>query len=113
MTLTKEDALKTIDETIDALSYWIPRITNSENKQRRIKYYSVLNQMKMAVLQGSETWQNTEEQLALVDSYASKVMNNLPPIRYGHPLDDDAKTKYTHGMSCSCQWCESKKLNWK
>jgi hypothetical protein len=40
-------------------------------------------------------------------------MNNLPPIRYGHPLDDDAKTKYTHGMSCFCQWCESKKLHWK
>jgi len=118
---TKEEVLETVEQCLSSMEYWIPRISNEENKQRWIEYWSTMQQTKVAVTQGSETWTNTDEQLALVHRMASRHIDNLPPIRIAHPaemrggsnfIEEGYVDSYKHGMSCDCQWCESKKVQW-
>ena len=110
--MTKEEALENIDSAIFSTGYWVPRISNHENRNRWAERHYMLLNMRHAVKFGSETWTNTEEQLNLVNGYAVKICNDLPPIRFGHPLDAEAQIHYNHGKTCPCSWCESKKESW-
>ena len=110
--MTKEDALKTIDASLDKINYWIPRISNPKNVNIWISFNETLLQMRQAVTVGNKIWTNTENQLELVNRFALKIIDDLPPIRYGHPLDEDAQVHYNHGLSCYCFWCDERKEKW-
>lgn len=107
------ELLEKVDEAIYQLSFWIPRITIPENKEFWIKYkWKLVNDYKY-VLEGKHSeWEATTERLDAIDKSLDRIINSMPPIRYGHPAEIEAGPNYHHGMSCLCGWCEERKEGW-
>lgn len=111
---TKEEILLKIDDAIYGLSYWIPRITIPENAEWWTKYkWATVHAYKQALNGDFPDWEETQERLDIIDKSLNRIINSMPPIRYGHPVEVANEPSYLHGMSCTCSWCEERKDEWE
>lgn len=111
--MTRNELLEKADEAIYKLSYWIPRITIPENKELWIKYkWKLANDYKY-VLEGKiPEWESTPERLDAIGKSLERIIESMPPIRYGHPAEVAQEPTYLHGMTCPCNWCSERKEGW-
>ena len=107
------ELLEKTDQAIYGLSYWIPRITVPENKELWIKYKWKLVHDYKYVLEGKHPeWEATPERLEAIDKSLERIINSMPPIRYGHLAEVATEPTYLHGVSCPCSWCSERKEGW-
>ena len=111
--MTHDKLLTKVDEAIYNLSFWIPRITIPENKERWIEYkWNLVHGYKKALNGDFPEWEATQERLDAIDKSLNRIIESMPPIRYGHPVEVANEPSYLHGMSCTCSWCNERKERW-
>ena len=114
MAINNDELLAKVDEAIYGLSYWIPRITVPENAEWWTKYkWVTVHGYKQALSGDFPDWKATPEDLERINKSLDRIINSMPPIRYGHPDEIAKDPTYLHGMSCPCDWCEERKEKWE
>ena len=111
--MTHDELLEKVDEATYRLSFWIPRITIPENKEHWIEYkWNLVHGYKKALNGDFPEWEATQERLDAIDKSLNRIIESMPPIRYGHPAEIATEPTLVHGASCFCNWCEERKEGW-
>ena len=111
--MTHDELLEKADEAIYNLSFWIPRITIPENKEYWIEYkWNLVHGYKKALNGNFPEWEATQERLDAIDKSLTRIIESMPPIRYGHPAEIATEPTLVHGASCFCNWCKERKEGW-